>query len=64
MLLKLLHKIMTQNFLQKIYHAIANINLTVESEIMINADATVKNIYVKKIVFGILLHVVEKMKNI
>ena len=32
---------------------------------MINADASVKNvIYVKKITFGILLHVVVKMKSI
>ena len=31
---------------------------------MINVDANVKNIYVKKIVFGILLHLVTKMENI
>ena len=32
---------------------------------MINVDASVKNvIYVKKIIFGILLHVVVKMKSI
>ena len=28
---------------------------------MINVDANVKNIYVKKIIFGILLHLVTKM---
>ena len=32
---------------------------------MIDVDASVKNIiYVKKIIFGILLHVAAKMKNI
>ena len=32
---------------------------------MINVDTSVKNvIYVKKIIFGILLHVVVKMKSI
>ena len=31
---------------------------------MINVDVSAKNIYVKKIVFGILLHVVAKMINI
>ena len=36
----------------------------IKSGIMINADVSVKNIYVKKIVFGILLHVVVKMVNI
>ena len=39
--------------------------IQVKSEIMINADAKVKSIiYVKKIIFGILLHVVVKMVNI
>ena len=33
--------------------------------IMINVDVSVKNIiYVKKITFGILLHVVVKLENI
>ena len=33
--------------------------------IMINVDVSVKNVmYVKKIMFGILLHVIEKMENI
>ena len=53
------------------YHAIVNVNLMVESVIqikrgiMINVDTSVKNIiYVKKIIFGILLHVVAKTVNI
>ena len=34
-------------------------------EIMIKVDASVKRIiYVKKIIFGILVHVVVKMENI
>ena len=33
--------------------------------IMINVDVSVKNVmYVKKIIFGILLPVIEKMENI
>ena len=33
--------------------------------IMINVDVSAKNVmYVKKIMFGILLHVIMKMKNI
>ena len=33
--------------------------------VMINVDGSVKNIiYVKKIMFGILLHVIVKMENI
>ena len=32
--------------------------------ITINVDVSVKNIYVKKIMFGILLHVIVKMENI
>ena len=35
-----------------------------KSGIMTNADASIKNIYVKKNIFGILLHVVAKMVNI
>ena len=53
------------------YHANGNLILMVESliqiksGIMINVDGSVKNIiYVKKIIFGILLHVVVKMVNI
>ena len=53
------------------YHANVNVNLMLESVIrinnviMINVDVSVKNIvYVKKIIFGILLYVVTKMANI
>ena len=56
---------------QNIYPANVNLNLTEENEIQIkngimtNLDVSVKNIiYVKKTVFGILLHVVAKMVNI
>ena len=49
------------------YHVNVNVNLMVESviqiknRIMINVGVSVKNIiYVKKIIFGILLHVVKK----
>ena len=62
---------MNQRFQQNIYHANLNENLMEEnvidirSGIMINADASVKNIiYVKKFIFGILLQVVVKMVNI
>ena len=47
-----------------------NINLMEEnvieirSGIMINVDASVENIYAKKNIFGILLHIVAKIKNI
>ena len=48
-----------------------NLNLVVEnvikikSQIMINVDVSAKIIkYVKKIIFGILLHVVAKIENI
>ena len=53
------------------YHANVNVDLMVENVIeinggiTINVDASVKKvIYVKKIIFGILLHVVVKMKGI
>ena len=36
----------------------------INGEITINVDVSVKNIYVKKIMFEILVHVVIKMKNI
>ena len=36
----------------------------IKSGITILVDASVKNIYVKKIIFGILLHVLAKMENI
>ena len=39
--------------------------IQINGEIMINVDVSVKNVmYVKKIMFGILLHVVIKMGNI
>ena len=39
--------------------------IQINGGIMINVDVSVKNIiYVKKIIFGILLHVVVKMENI
>ena len=50
------------------YYAVINVNLMAEnviqikSEIMINAGASVKNIkYLKKAIFGILVHVVAKI---
>ena len=52
------------------YHANVNVNLMVEnliqikSGIILNVDTSSKNIYVKKIVIGILLYVVAKMVNI
>ena len=37
----------------------------IKSRIMVNVDVNAKNIiYVKKIIFGIVLHVVAKMGNI
>ena len=48
----------------------ANVNLMEENVIQINGgitinvDVGVKNMYVKKIMFGILLRAVEKMENI
>ena len=54
-----------------IYHVNVNVNLMKESVIqiksgtMINVDANAKTIkYVKKIIFGIILHVVANMKTI
>ena len=39
--------------------------IQINGEVMINADVDVENVmYVKKIIFGILLHVVVKMENI
>ena len=53
------------------YHANANVNLSEENVIQINdgitvnVNVSVKNIiYVKKTIFGILLHVVAKIENI
>ena len=54
-----------------IYHANININLMkqnvsqINGGIIINVDVSVKKVmYVKKITFQILLHVIVKMKNI
>ena len=39
--------------------------ILIKSEIMINVNVSVRNtIYVKRIIFGILLHVAVKMENI
>ena len=39
--------------------------IRINGGIMMNVDESVKNvIYVKKIMFGILLHIVVKMENI
>ena len=39
--------------------------IQINGEVMINVDVNVENVmYVKKIIFGILLHVVVKMENI
>ena len=61
---------MNKKFQQKTYHANVNVNLMeenavqIKSGIMLNVDASTKNIiYVKKIIFGIFLPVVAKMKN-
>ena len=55
---------------QSIYNANVNVDLTekiviqINGGIMINVDASVKNfMYVKKTMFGILLHVIVKMEN-
>ena len=38
--------------------------IQINGEVMINADVDEENVmYVKKIIFGILLHVVVKMEN-
>ena len=62
---------MNKTFQQKIYHRNVNVNFTKENVIQIkngitiNLDVSVKDIkYVKKIISGILLHVVVKMENI
>ena len=54
-----------------IYHANINVNLMkqnvsqINGGIIINVDVSVKKVmYVKKITFQILLHVIVKMKNI
>ena len=62
---------MNKKHKQSIYHVNVNVNLMeqnviqINGGITINVDASVKNIiYVKKIMFGILPHVIVKMENI
>ena len=56
--------------LTKLIHVNVNVDLTEENisqsngGIMINVYVNVKNMYVKEIMFGILLHVIVKMENI
>ena len=57
--------------LTKIYHVNVNIDLMKENIIQINGgitinvDVSVKNVmYLKKIIFRILLHVIAKMESI
>ena len=38
--------------------------IQINSGITINVDVSVKNMYMKKIIFGILLHLVAKVENI
>ena len=38
--------------------------IQINGGIMINDNVSVKNIYAKKIMFGILLHVIVKMESI
>ena len=62
---------MNQKHKQNVYHENVNVNLMEENVIQINGgimikmDARIKNVmYMKKTIFGILLHVVVKMENI
>ena len=62
---------MSKKFSTKHVYAKVNVKLMAEnviqiqSRIMINVDASAKNIiYVKNIIFGILLHVFAKMLHI
>ena len=55
---------------QKIYYVNVNVNLMeenvieIKSGITVDVDANVKNIYMKKIISGILLHIFAKIVNI
>ena len=71
MFLNMITEKINQKFWQKIHHSNINVNLTeeyvilIKSGITINVDASVKNIlYVKKIIFGILLLVLAEMENV
>ena len=62
---------MSQKYKQNKYRTNVNFNLMEEniiqtkSGITINVDASVKNmIYMRKNIFGILLHIVSKMVNV
>ena len=62
---------MNQKHKKSMYHANVNLNLMAEnvihikSELMINVYMSVKNmIYMKKIIFGILVYAVAKKANI
>ena len=62
---------MNQKIYQKIYHVNVNVDLIEKNVIQINGEITInlnvshKNfMYVKRIIFGSLLHVVVKMANI
>ena len=62
---------MNRKHYQSIYHVNENVDLMEEnviqinSRITINVDVGVNNVmYLKKIIFGILLQVVVKMENI
>ena len=62
---------MNQKHKQSIYHANLNVDLIeknviqINGEITVNIDVSIKNVmYVQKIIFSILLHVVVKMENI
>ena len=61
---------MNRKLLQCIYHVNVNVNLMekdviqINGGIMINVNVTLKNvIYVKKIMFGIPLHIAVKMET-
>ena len=62
---------MNRKHQQSIHHVNVNLNLMeeivvlIDGGIMINVDVSVKNVmYKKKIMFGILLHVIVKMEYI
>ena len=62
---------MIQKYKQSIYSVNVNVNLMegnlipINGGIVINLDVSVKNIiYEKKIIFGILLHIIAEMENI
>ena len=38
--------------------------IQINGGIMINVDVSVRNMYMKKIIFGVQLHVIMKMENI